>query len=98
MKYKDKTNEDLLTYFINQTFKMLKLYEEGNVYGHKHVHKTMLEFEYMPDFEHDYRSKLVLSKWETLYDELYFRNGNHQDVKNLAMESMKLLEGIKEEL
>lgn len=91
---------DLIDYYKNQIFKMLGLFEAKDTNGFKYAIRILSEMSqiptYFPQLKDDYRFTVVLLKIEVLSEELYFLDGEHRFVKNHVMESLKILDEIKE--
>ncbi|WP_405101429.1 hypothetical protein [Oceanobacillus sp. FSL H7-0719] len=92
--------DDLFEYYKNQIFKMLGLFESKDEFGYKVGIRIKSELEQMPQqfnsLYGDYRYNRVVSKIDVLIDELFMLDGEHQFVKNHVMETMNLLDEIKE--
>jgi hypothetical protein len=89
-------------YYKNQIFKMLHLFEEKNEYAYKHVEKIMRELEQSVNrnlhVSHD-KVAIIYNKLDCLYDEMIvFDDDMHPYVKNLVMESIKMIGSIQEDL
>lgn|SRR5690606_13278257 len=102
MKYNHKVIDDLFSYYINQVFKMLGIFEANDANGYRFAIRIHSELEHLPyqfeELNDDYRFNIVLTKIETIIEELYYLDGEHQFVKNHVMETINLLEKIKEGL
>lgn len=101
--YLDKGIDDLFKYFIDQFYKMLGLFESKDINGYKFGIKIESELEQLPHLypklRDTYHYKIIMIKVSSIIDELIVLDSEqHQLVKNHAMESMKLLEEIKEDL
>lgn len=100
MENENRAFNDLIDYYIDQIYKMLGLFEDKNKHSFKFGVKILSELEqipyYYPHLESDYRFKIVLLKVSRIVEELFFLDGEHQFIKNHVMESLKLLEEIKE--
>lgn len=101
--YTEKSTNDLINHYIAQIYKMLGLFEQEDINGFKYGIRILNEMEKLPRqfpvLYGDYRFRKVLIKVDCIVDELFFLDkDNHQLVKNHAMESMNLLEAIKEVL
>lgn len=94
--------DGLIDYYKNQVYKMLGLFESKDVNGYKVGIRIQSELEKMPnqfkELYDDYRYNIVISKLDILIDELMLLDGEHQFVKNHVMETMNLLDDIKEGL
>lgn len=93
---------ELFGYYKNQIFKMLGLFEKKDKNGFKVGIRIKSELEQMPlqfnELYDDYRFNRVISKIDVLIDELLLLDGEHQFVKNHVMETMNLLDEIKDGL
>lgn len=100
MEYNKSTFDKVINYYINQVFKMLGLFEDKNKHGYKHAIKILSELEQLPEqyphLQDEYKYKIILIKVGVIADELFFLDGDHQFVKNHVMESLKILDEIKE--
>ena len=92
----------LFDYYKNQVFKILGLFESKDVNGYRHGMKIRSEMVNLPEqfqkLYSDYRFNIVISKMDILIEELKLMDGEHQFVKNHVMESLNLLQSIKEGL
>lgn len=92
----------LFDYYKNQVFKILGLFESKDVNGYRHGIKIRSEITNLPEqfqkLYSDYRFNILVSKMDILIEELIYMDGEHQFVKNHVMESLNLLEDIKEGL
>lgn len=93
---------DLIEYYKNQIFKILGLYESKDENGYKFAIRISSELNQLPsiipELNNDYRFIIVLMKVDILTEELYFLDGKHRFVKNHVMESLNILDQIKEGL
>jgi hypothetical protein len=100
MHYNKNDIDEVIEYYINQVFKILHLFEEGNREGYKHVRKVKLELEKLPNISLSIKKSLILRmevKLDLLYDAMLdIDQVEHQYVKNLMFECRNLLLEIKE--
>lgn len=96
------TIDDLFNYYKSQVFKMLGMFESKDINGFKYSIRILSEMsqlpKQLPKLDDDYRYNIVLAKIDVLAEELYFLDGEHQFVKNHVMESLNLLDSIREGL
>lgn len=92
----------LFDYYKNQIFKMLGLFESRDENGYKFGIKIISELEKLPnqfnELYGDYRFNVVLAKVDAIVDELLLLDGEHQFVKSHVMETLNLLDDIREDL
>lgn len=94
--------DDLFEHYKNQVFKMLGLFESKDENGFKFGIRIKSELESLPyqfnSLYDDYKYNIVISKIDTIIDELLLMDGEHQFVKNHVMEACNLLDEVEEGL